>query len=503
MSNPPCPVSFYRRSDISTKERFLIAYLFHYQKSWGLVSDLADQYEVSRVFIYQTAALFSSHIEQVFKVDQHPITEHFSLQMLLLYRMVGKCSITDISVLLKNFDAPNTSVGYISEQLSSIGRQLGNRLELPCNECFNFALCSDEIFSNGKPILITVEPQSLLIVHIELADKRDAQTWVSHYQDIQEQGIEVSQLTKDEGSGMKAAQKELLPDVAVQSDTFHAVAHRFGLFVNRFLEKAYKLIGEQYECERLFWNAKSEQNAQKRFENYWSAVSKANQAIDLYENFRFLYHCLLDCFRPFDSTGALKDTNKVSEDFDTALELLKELDIASVNKEIQSIENCKGDLFTFLDSAQKILGRLTKSVDQQTLNTFCLAWQCGRDSIKAKKYNRKKYFKHKEQELLNQLEECNQSDFNTLYNTVYEQLNNIIQSSAAVECINSLLRPYLNTCKGKVTQEFLNLFMFYHNHHTFNTGRRKGRSPLEIATKAKSDTSWIDLLLLKTQKKKE
>lgn len=90
-------------------------------------------------------------------------------------------------------------------------------------------------------------------------------------------------------------------------------------------------------------------------------------------------------------------------------------------------------------------------------------------------------------------------NFQATKSQVYDQLNQINQSSAAVECINSLLRPYLNTCKNRVNQEFLNLFMFYHNHHCLGSGIRKGKSPFELATGLKNEGDWIDLLLKKIQ----
>ncbi len=80
---------------------------------------------------------------------------------------------------------------------------------------------------------------------------------------------------------------------------------------------------------------------------------------------------------------------------------------------------------------------------------------------------------------------------------MYGKLDQIVQSSAAVECINSILRPYLNTIKNQPTQEFLNLFMFYHNHRRFSAGKRKGKTPIEILTGKVQSKDWTELLLEK------
>ena len=55
----------------------------------------------------------------------------------------------------------------------------------------------------------------------------------------------------------------------------------------------------------------------------------------------------------------------------------------------------------------------------------------------------------------------------------YAKLDKIVQSSALVECINSIIRSYLNTTKNHVTQELLNLVMHYHNHRRYRDGVRR------------------------------
>ena len=63
-----------------------------------------------------------------------------------------------------------------------------------------------------------------------------------------------------------------------------------------------------------------------------------------------------------------------------------------------------------------------------------------------------------------------------------------------VECINSIIRPYLNTCKNHVSQGLLNLIMFYHNHRRYRDGVRKGKTPMEILTGEEQSQDWISIL---------
>ena len=56
------------------------------------------------------------------------------------------------------------------------------------------------------------------------------------------------------------------------------------------------------------------------------------------------------------------------------------------------------------------------------------------------------------------------------------------QASSLVELVNAFIRPYLKSSKGQITQETLNLSMFYHNHRRYKSGKRQGKAPLELLT---------------------
>ena len=86
-------------------------------------------------------------------------------------------------------------------------------------------------------------------------------------------------------------------------------------------------------------------------------------------------------------------------------------------------------------------------------------------------------------------------DLEPLQTLVFAQLDSIIRASSLVEMVNGFIRPYLHSCKGHVTQEMLNLMMFYHNHHRYKSGKRQGKAPIELLTGQAFETDWVDLLL--------
>ena len=83
---------------------------------------------------------------------------------------------------------------------------------------------------------------------------------------------------------------------------------------------------------------------------------------------------------------------------------------------------------------------------------------------------------------------------------VYAKLDEIVQSSSLVECLNSIIRPYLNIAKNYMTQELLNLIMFYHNHRRYKAGKRKGYTPMELFMGTPQELDWLDRLFEEIEK---
>lgn len=496
-------LGFQRRADLTLQKRFLICYLVVFQNRHGLISDLAHKYNISRRFIYILKNNFLKYSEKNIKndksADEQAINEH-SLNLIFKLRLIGKCSIQSISQILKSENEPNASVGFISETLHEAGSQIGNNLNIDSDKTLKFVFCSDEIFAKNKPILITVDPVSLMILRIELCENYECLTWQKFWDNLISQGYIPLYFCKDEGISMRVAKDNFFSEYDNQSDTFHAVSHRLGLMLINFEKAAFKAIEYEYKCLSLWQKTKSFKTLENRDLIYEEAKKSTSQAIELYELFKWLYHCLLSCFASFSNSGDLKKSENTIADFDTALELFKLLNNNEINEKIKSIENCKKDLFYFTKIAKEVVETLSQTIDKDILKELCLAWQLGQNILKLKHNQELKHkLERRQNYILNVVKELLDVDYETIKNQVYRGLNNIVQSSAAVECINSILRPYLNTCKNQPTQEFLNLFMFYHNHRRFIAGKRKGKTPCEIATNQNQEKDWLELLFEKVK----
>ena len=489
--------NFQRRSDLTLSVRLFIAYLMICQPHRGLVPKLCDKYSVSRTFIYNLRKKYIS-------IDENPVSvvemsaelsKELSVSLLLSLRMEGKCSIESIHTIMTRLGYCCNSVGFISEKLHEVGAQLGKNLESGHVGGLKYVLCCDEIFAKNRPILVSVDPISLQILRIELSEKRESASWEAHWESLLEQGYTPIYIAKDEGTALSAAHEKTFPDAAYQSDTFHAVAHRLGLEYRKLEKSAYNAIETEYNCLYLWEKAQSDECFNKRETKYIAAKKVSDEAIDLFDKFEFLYHCLLSCFQVFDDKGKLKDLSKTTGDFDTALQYLKSLDRVGINKQVKSIEACQKNLFHFMLIAQNIVAQLAQTMDKESVEKFCLAWQTQKNHQKIKGNPARKHaLKRKESYLLAEVKGMTGEQYQSTKDSTYALLDQIVQSSAAVEGLNSILRPYLNTAKNNVTQEFLNLFMFYHNHRRFYAGKRKGKTPNELFTGKPQTMDWLELI---------
>jgi hypothetical protein len=76
-----------------------------------------------------------------------------------------------------------------------------------------------------------------------------------------------------------------------------------------------------------------------------------------------------------------------------------------------------------------------------------------------------------------------------------EALDTEVRSSSLIENVNSALRPLLETCRGQVDQQILDLFAYVHNHRRFVRGKRAGKAPIEILTGKEMEKTWVTSLL--------
>jgi len=422
--------------------------------------------------------------------------------MMLLLRLEACSSIGATSSIMNRLDCELSSTGSISQTLSRIGRLLPTTLSTENGVTRYLVFASDEIFSKTTPILVTVDPCSSTLLRIELADSRKAEDWKRHFECLYENGLEAIYLVCDEGQGLRAGHAEVLSDVVRQSDTYHAIAHQLGNWADRLEKAAYQAIGAEHECERKLFSAKSDPVREKRRVAYEQSAEAAQNAVSLYDDFSYLYRCVLGELNVFDRDGKLRNRQQAEEGIKVGLALIEEFNRNSITEAVNKVRRTLPDLFHYLDVAKKVVDECKElPLPEECLKAYCIAWQWGKAVRKAKKSDRKNTAKEQEQFYLEFAQGLHQDESRDFHQEVYAKLDKIVQSSALVECINSIIRPYLNTTKNHVTQELLNLIMYYHNHRRYRDGKRKGKTPMELLTGKAQVKDWDVLLFDKIREK--
>lgn len=502
-------IKFVRRNDLNTAVRLSIAIEGLYAQLnniWGAGTRIAKENNISRTFLYSLTSSLKEAGEFLFGEtilsNVSSLSREIAIQTLLSLRLEGGSSHNAISTIMKRFECKLNSVGSISQILTRIGKVVPMTLSAKDDHSVFLIFSSDEIFSKTHPILVSVDPYSSAILRIELVDSRQAEDWKKHFECLHDNGIEAIYLVSDDGSGLRAGHAQAMGHTVRQSDTYHAIAHQLGSWVDRLEKSAYKLIKQEQECEKKFDSAKSEKVQNKRFEAWTKTTESLIKAISLYDDYQYLYACILEELNVFDHHGDLRDPIHAQEEIKTGLILIDELKHKKISTAVAKTKRTLPDLFHYFNRAKEVINECKKeSIDKDYLRALCLAWQWGKAVRKAKNSQRKHRAKEQEQEYL-EIAKCLQPQgAESLQEDINKQLDTIVQSSAMVECINSIIRPFLNTSKNQVTQEQLNLIMFYHNNRRYRAGKRKNKTPMELLTGKPQTEDWISLVFDKIREK--
>src|SRR5262249_43079631 len=251
-------MKFIRRHDLTPYTRIeMVRLAWLNQGIYGKMTQIAQDYHISRTFLYQLMWAANLQLETLFSDQKphiqapQPLLEPF----ILLLRLEGKCSIPSMSSILKYFQYQPNSVGYLSECFQHYGAALPSTLSMAKHTVVFYL--SDEIFARHQPILVTIEAQSTAILKMQLASDRAAETWKAHFDDLGDHRFHSLGMASDRGRGLVAGYQAACQDARWVCDRFHEFRDLFDR--RRQLErKAYAAIAKEDEAAQTFHNAKSE-----------------------------------------------------------------------------------------------------------------------------------------------------------------------------------------------------------------------------------------------------
>ena len=476
-------------------------------KSYGAITALTHQYDISRQFVYNLLYTLQVALILSFSISEESAakSKRDEIGKILSLRFEGKSPLGGMSEVMKRFEMPNCSESYISQVLKEIGGILPPVQEIDINDKLSAHSVADEIFVKSKPILMTGEPKSTLLFGISLAEDRTADTWSEHFKSILKANpqLEITGAATDEGKGLCLAIETTFPFITRQPDTYHGVAHIFGLLRSRFEKKVEIAIRKEQERDRVSMGRKTDALFEKKYKLYEEALKETIQAVEEYEDFTYLYGCIIHQLQPFHSDGETRDRIRAQQEIKAALDLMDELGKERITEDAKTVRELLPELLNYFEQTKESVKECQKlGVRDSSLQVLYLAWQWNKAVIKAKKQGRRARAIWERDFYLEYAQDLLGDKFERIKKAVFDELDNIIQASSAIENLNSILRFYLDASRNQTTQEFLNIFMFYHNHRRYKSGKRKGKTPMEIFTGQKQEKDWIELLLDVVEKKK-
>jgi hypothetical protein len=491
-------MKFIRRSDLEPQTRIdIVRRAWQGQGIYGKMTQLAREYHISRTFLYQMTWAAYRQLEILFSdaknlvQDPQPLLE----PLMLLLRLEGTCSIPSLSSILTYFQYQPSSVGYLSECFQTYGRALPSTLSMTESKVVFYL--SDEIFARHQPILVTIEAQSTAILKIQLASDRSAQTWKAHFEDLGEHRFHSIGMASDRGVGLVAGYQSACQDARWGCDRFHEFQDLFDRR-QQLERKAYAAIANEDEAATTFYNAKSEAHLHKRLQRYEQAHHACEHAMARYDQLDLLLHLLRDALHLCSPFGRLRMAPSVRSELTSLLSLIEEIEDAVLPRLLKSLRSHLDDIVAPFEQAASIHAELLALIPQPTVDALVLAWHHEHLSHQSKA-QQKRYHQHESQQWLDFSEGLLDTQFESFKALVFEKLDAIVQSSSLVEMVNSFIRPYLNSSKGHITQETLNLIMFYHNHRRYKSGKRQGKAPIELLTGETLGADWVDLLIQHTK----
>src|SRR2546426_1194409 len=330
-------MKFIRRHDLTPHTRIeMVRLAWLNQGIYGKMTQIAQEYHISRTFLYQLMWAANLQLETLFSdqkphvEDPHPLFEPF----ILLLRLEGKCSIPSLSSILQYFQYQPNSVGYLSECFQHYGAALPSTLSMAEHKVVFYL--SDEIFARHQPILVTIEAQSTAILKIQLASERSAETWQAHFDDLGDHHFHSLGMASDRGRGLVAGYHAACPDARWGCHRFYEFQDLFDR--RRQLErKAYAAIAKEDKTAHTFHNAKSEAHLHKRLQHYERAHHACEQAMARYDQLDLMLHLLRDALHLCSPWGRLRTVTSVRSELTLLLDLIAEIDDAVLPKLLHTL----------------------------------------------------------------------------------------------------------------------------------------------------------------------
>lgn len=440
-------------------------------REWGLVSELARLYGVSRTLLYDIRdRVWKAMVEALLPRDAGRPAQDNALTVdkafvdrtiTILPMLTG--SVRNIQLGLELILGVSRSLGYVSETLTAAGERAAaynQGIRMPLSILGE----ADEIFQGRKPCLTLVDGRSFLVVSLTPAESRDATTWGVTYLDAVERGIQFHDLACDGGTGLRAGVREAELAIPLRSDLFHLLQDAHCL-TRRLEGRAYQAIESAERARRADLEARGIIHRRGPHLKIKMPLPQAEmeeaQAIETFDNWCWLLDEIRQALEPITPAHHIVSAAEAKSTLKTAVELLKECHHPDMVAFANDLQKKMPELVAPLEWLEEQLTPVFEGLNADTQAFIIWAWQ------------------HR-QDLHLDIDTDFPVTLQPIVRVVWEVLGLFHRSSSLAESLHSWLRPYLQIHRG-IPKWLTSLLQLFWNHHRFERGKRKGGSPLQLA----------------------
>ena len=455
------------------------------------VSHLAVENRVSRKFVYRQAAQVQGAVDEAFAGAEEdeavlfkiPVTRAWIKQVVLAEVLLCHASFRGVIEFLEAvFDYPGLSEGSIHNIVQDA--VLNSRTINATEDLSGVRVgAHDEIFQNGRPVLVGADVSSTYCYLLAAEDHRDETTWGLHLLELAERGLHPDYTIADGGQGLRAGQAAAWgPGVPCHGDVFHA-ERELGQLAIYLEHRAWGCLSAEATLEGKIKRARRRAKGSKFSKKLGHARKAQAQAVRLADDIAVLsdwmHHDVLSLAGP--------DLATRRQLFDFIVEELRQREPLCphrIGPVRQKLENQRDDLLAFAAVLAEHFADIATRLHVPELLVQQVCELQGFDQTTPAYWQRHEVLHRKLG-----------GKFHDLETAVIEAMAQTPRASSHVENLNSRLRNYF-FLRRHIGNDYLDLLRFFLNHRRFIRSRRPqrtGKSPAELLT-GKTHPHWLEML---------
>lgn len=456
------------------------------------VTALANDFDVSRKFVYQQTHKAQEALGKAFSPDGPPdekvlfylpVTKAWLKQLVLALILICHSSFRGVVELLRDLFDFRISVGTVYHIVqATVGRARQYNAQQDLANVGIGAL--DELFQARQPVLVGADVASTYCYLLSLEKQRDAVTWGVRLLELQERGLHPEATIADFGTALRAGQELALPGLPCRGDLFHLVQELEPLV--GFLEnRAYDAIEarsrlEQQQANQQRQHGRSDQGLSQKLRH---ARPAEDQAVKLAADVALLVKWL----RADVLAVAGPDAASRRELYDFIVAELRQR-VPLCRHRLQPVcrllANHREEMLAFAVNLDQDLAALAQNfeVSETLVRQFfnlqaidpCKPQRWQGDAVLRQRLGARYY---------------------PLRQALQQLARATVRASSVIENLNSRLRNYF-FLRRHIGGDYLALLQFFLNHRRFlrsEHAERVGKSPTELLT-GQAHPHWLEML---------